>query len=282
MRYEGAWFFAAAAPALIVAICPAGDYSQAASPPDGEARLTELQARFQTGLDTIRDKYELPGITAAFALPDGRVVAFATGLADKETGAKMTPDTRMPAGSIGKTFVSAMTLALVQDGKLSLDDKLEKWLGEEPWFAELPNGPQITVRHLLMHRAGLADHIYDPKWVAAVQQMVRALDTDPDYYFKPRDLVGYILGRKPLAPPVSSTSTPTPVTSCWAWSSSGPAARRTMRRSVHDSWNRSASSLPNRQITATSPIWPRATWRSRTPLDFPRRSLPTASWFTIL
>ena len=114
-----AWFVAAAAAALIVAICSAGDYSHAASPPDGDARLAELQARFQAGLDTIRDKYDLPGITAAYALPDGRVVAFATGLADKETGAKMTPDTRMPAGSIGKTFVSAMTLALVQDGKLA-------------------------------------------------------------------------------------------------------------------------------------------------------------------
>jgi len=195
-----AWIFAAAAPSLFVAICCAGAHSHAASPPDGDARLTALQARFQTGLDTIREKYELPGITAAYALPDGRVVAFATGLSDKESGAKMTPDTRMPAGSIGKTFVSAMTLALVQDGKLALDDKLEKWLGDEPWFAELPNGPQITVRHLLMHRAGLADHIYDPQFGAAVQQMVRALDTDPDYFFKPQDLVGYILRRKPLAP----------------------------------------------------------------------------------
>ena len=50
----------------------------------------------------------------------------------------------------------------MQDGKLSLDDKAEKWLGEEPWFADLPNGREMTVRNLLMHRSGVADHVYDP------------------------------------------------------------------------------------------------------------------------
>ncbi len=163
-------------------------------------RLGELQTRFQAGLDAVCAKYELPGMTAAYVLPDGTVRAFASGLADKESGTKMTVDSRMPAGSIGKTFVAATVIGLAQDGRLSLDDKIEKWLGQEPWFNDLPNAHEITIRQLLMHRSGLADHIYDAKWIAAARQMVRSLDTDPDYYFKPDELVGYILNRKPLFP----------------------------------------------------------------------------------
>ncbi len=163
-------------------------------------RFVQLQERFQAGLDAICTKYELPGMTAAYALPDARVVAFASGAADKESGAKMTVDARMPAGSIGKTFVAATAIGLARDGKLSLDDKIEKWLGEASWYDDLPNGHEITVRNLLMHRGGLADHIYDPKWIGEARQMVRSLDTDPDYYFKPTELVQFILNRKPLFP----------------------------------------------------------------------------------
>jgi len=173
--------------------------AEPAASPDKD--LAKLEQRFQAGLDAVCAKYQLPGMTAAYVLPDGPVVAFASGVADKETGAKMTRDTRMPAGSIGKTFVAATIIGLAQDGKLSLDDKVEKWLGEEPWFADLPNGREMTIRNLLMHRSGVADHIYDPAWIAAVHKMVEGLDTNPDYYFKPVDLVGYILKRKPLFAP---------------------------------------------------------------------------------
>src|SRR5262245_1632375 len=163
-------------------------------------RLAQLEQRFRAGLDAICTKYALPGMTAAYALPDGQVVAFASGLADKESGAKMTVDTRMPAGSVGKTVVAAMVLGLAQDGKLSIDDKIKKWLGDEAWFEDLPNAREITIRHLLMHRGGLADHVYDPKWNGEVRQMVKSLDTDPDRYFKPVELVKFILKRKPLFP----------------------------------------------------------------------------------
>lgn len=163
--------------------------------------LDQLQNRFQSGLDAVRSKHDLPGLTAAYALPDGRILAFATGLADKEAGAKMTPDSRMPAGSIGKMFVAATALGLSLEGKLSLDDRIEKWLGTEPWFSDLPNAHEITLRHLLMHRSGLADHIYDPKWGAAARRMVSNLDKSPDTYFTPAENIQFILKRDPLCRP---------------------------------------------------------------------------------
>jgi D-alanyl-D-alanine carboxypeptidase len=175
--------------------------TQAVAAGADDARLGELQSRFQAGLDEIVKKYELPGITAAYALPDGRIVPFASGLADKERGTKMATDTRMPAGSVGKTFVAATVIALAQDGKLSLDDKVEKWLGQEPWFDDLPNGHELTIRHLLMHRGGLADHVDDLRFGLKVRQVIVAPGSDPDFYFRPAELVGFIVKRKPLFAP---------------------------------------------------------------------------------
>lgn len=167
----------------------------------GPEKLAQLKARFQAGLDQIVEKYELPGMTAAYALPDGAVEAFASGVADRESGAKMTPRTPMLAGSVGKTFAAATALGLIHEGRLGLDDKIEKWLGQEPWFDRLPGGSQITVRHLLMHRGGVADHVYVPQFAVGVHQMMARLDQQPDAYYKPTELVEFILDRKGLFEP---------------------------------------------------------------------------------
>ena len=73
----------------------------------------------------------------------------------------------------GKTFVAAVVLQLAEEGKIGLDDKLEKWLGKEPWYGRLPNGPDLTVRHLLTHTAGLPEY-FEAKGVTA------AVKADPD------------------------------------------------------------------------------------------------------
>lgn len=172
-------------------------------PPDrsaeGDADVSALEQRFQLGIEAIGRKYELPGMTAAYVLPDDRVVAFAYGLADRETGAPMTRDTRMPTSSVGKTFVAATTLALAQDGKLSLDDKIEKWLGKESWFADLPNGPLLTIRHLLTHRGGLGNHVGDRMLGERARQGLR--DFGADFCFPHEELVGFVTHRDPLFEP---------------------------------------------------------------------------------
>jgi hypothetical protein len=43
-------------------------------------------------------------------------------------------------------------------------------------------------------------HIYEPAWIDKARQMVKNLDNDPDAYFKPAELVQYVLKRKPLFP----------------------------------------------------------------------------------
>lgn len=76
------------------------------------------------------------------------------GLADTET---MDPlDASMPfyLASLSKQFTSEAVLILKQEGKLSLDDPLKKYL---PLMPKIYNG--ITIRHLLTHTSGVKDYI---------------------------------------------------------------------------------------------------------------------------
>jgi D-alanyl-D-alanine carboxypeptidase len=127
----------------------------------------DTTALFQVELDALRQEYGFPGATAAFVLSDGTAGVVATGLSDVEAGVRMSPSSRMLAASIGKTFVSATALALSQEGRLDIDERISLWLGDEPWFARLPNHELITIRHLLTHSAGIPNHVDEPAFAAA-------------------------------------------------------------------------------------------------------------------
>ena len=94
----------------------------------------------------------LPGCTVGVSL-DGRVlVSRAYGMADLEHGIANQPDSIIEAGSVSKQFTAAAMLLLAQDGKLSLDDAVRKYIPELPDY-----GAPMTIRHLLTHTSGLRD-----------------------------------------------------------------------------------------------------------------------------
>lgn len=159
--------------------------------------IGDLTRRFQAELDRLQKADGFPGATAAFALPDGRVVGVATGVADRETGAPMASDTRMLAASIGKMFVAATVLGLAHEGKLDLDQAIEKYLGDEEWLPRLQQGREMTLRMLLSHSAGVRNHVADPGFIAAWEAGRRS---DPDYAPTPRESISYVLDKPPLFP----------------------------------------------------------------------------------
>ena len=153
-----------------------------------------LSARLSDTLDVFGDRYDFPGATAAIALPDGRLVTAATGLADVEAGREMTPGTRMLAASIGKTFVGATVLTLESEGRLSQSDLLADYLGDRRWFSDLPNADTITLEHLLRHRSGLPDHPHLPEFQEAASARIAAGAPA----FSPGESLSFVLGREPL------------------------------------------------------------------------------------
>ena len=124
----------------------------------------------QHSLDSIIKTDDLPGTTLAAILPDGRLISLAGGWKDVELKKAMPVGGQMFTGSTGKTFVSAVALQLVAEGKFSLDDKVSKYFKNERWFSQLPNAADLTVRSLMNHTSGLPRHIFQPAFLEEIKR----------------------------------------------------------------------------------------------------------------
>lgn len=156
-----------------------------------------LADRFQSELDALREEHGFPGATAAYILPDGTIGVAATGEADSESGRSMDASSTMLAASVGKTFVGATALALVAEGRLGLDDPIANWLGELPWIHRLANNETITVRQLLHHTSGIANHVESESFVRAFGARWSSTDSP----MSPEELIAHVLDQPALFHP---------------------------------------------------------------------------------
>ena len=163
-----------------------------------DAQYAALVARFQSAVDAERARYSVPGITAAFVLPDGRVAKVASGFADVERKIPMTPDSRMLGGSTGKTLAAAVAMKLSQQRVWSLDDKVSKYLGKRPWFHRLPNADALTIRLLLQHRSGLENYYDNPRFLDWYRERMAE---DPSFVPGFDTLIEFVCDRPPLFAP---------------------------------------------------------------------------------
>ena len=93
-----------------------------------------------------------PGCAAAVSLNGDVVFEKAFGLSDLELNVPNTTQTIFESGSVAKQFTAAALVLLQQDGKLSIDDPVRKYIPELPDY-----GAPLTIRHLLNHTSGLRD-----------------------------------------------------------------------------------------------------------------------------
>lgn len=149
-----------------------------------------LVRRLQSALDSLRAGAHLPGATLGVAFPDGRTLALATGFSDTTRRVPMRPEDRLLQGSVGKTYVAAVALQLVQEGRLRLDAPIAEYLGGESWLSRLPNGTTTTVRQLMNHTSGLVRYEFQPAATAALR-------ADPLRDWTPLDRLRYVLDTKP-------------------------------------------------------------------------------------
>ena len=95
-------------------------------------------------------KQHIPGVSLA-VVKDGKIIkAEGYGLANLELNVPARPETVFKIGSVSKQFISAGILLLIQEGKISLDDSISKFLDGTP-----ETWKPITVRHLLTHTSGI-------------------------------------------------------------------------------------------------------------------------------
>ncbi len=178
---------------LLLVANPGWAPAESADQPLSEVRFRRLQQRLREKLETLKAAAAFPGLSVGFVLPDGRSAGAAVGLADVENKVPLKPSDRMLAGSIGKTFVAAVLLQLVEEGKVKLDDRLLARLANEPWAARLPNANDLTLRCLLTHTSGLPEYFEVPAFLTA-------LKADPGRERTPAELLAFVLDAKPLFP----------------------------------------------------------------------------------
>ncbi|HKP10579.1 MAG TPA: serine hydrolase domain-containing protein [Blastocatellia bacterium] len=99
---------------------------------------------------------KIPGLSVAIVKNGEVVKARGYGLANVELNAPAAPETVYQSGSLGKQFTATLVMMLVEEGKMSLDDPVSRYVPDAPdiWKA-------ITVRHLLTHTSGISNKLYD-------------------------------------------------------------------------------------------------------------------------
>jgi CubicO group peptidase (beta-lactamase class C family) len=106
-----------------------------------------------TYLESQMREHRIPGLTLKI-IRDGKTIKTAAyGLANVELNVRAKPETVFEIGSITKQFTVAGILLLAQEGKLSVDDKISKYLKDAPeaWA-------NVTIRHLLTHTSGIKSY----------------------------------------------------------------------------------------------------------------------------
>ena len=120
------------------------------------AAQTAIEPAIDAFIKTEMERQKIPGVTLA-VVKDGRpLIVKGYGFANVEHQVPVKPETIFQSGSVGKQFTATAVMMLVEEGKIGLDEKIGKYLGEVPeaWG-------NITVRHLLSHTGGMTDYPKD-------------------------------------------------------------------------------------------------------------------------
>jgi CubicO group peptidase (beta-lactamase class C family) len=116
-----------------------------------QAQPPKVAAKIDS-LFSVWNKPGMPGAAVGVVHKGKLIYAKGFGEADLETGAPITPTTVFHVASVSKQFTAYAIVLLAQQGRLSLDDDIRKYVPEVPDF-----GKTITLRHLLNHTSGLRD-----------------------------------------------------------------------------------------------------------------------------
>jgi len=98
---------------------------------------------------------KLPGVSAALISPDGEINTFVDGYADYYKRDKLDENSRFRIASVSKVMTATLIVRLAEEGYLSLDDPLSKYLPVD----RIPYGKEITIRQVMSHTAGIIDHL---------------------------------------------------------------------------------------------------------------------------
>jgi D-alanyl-D-alanine carboxypeptidase len=156
----------------------------------GDGKLSPDEDSYNARVDdlvrTEMNEQHVPGVALAVVKNGKMIKTQAYGLANVELKIPTRTDTVFRIGSVSKSFVATAIMMLVEEGKLSLDDPVSKYLNGTP-----DKWKQIVIRNLLTHTSGIPDffnedlHV-DPHIDVSDQELLKAI-VKPGLHFKPGD-----------------------------------------------------------------------------------------------
>jgi D-alanyl-D-alanine carboxypeptidase len=176
-------------PAALVAIVISQASAALARDEFSAAELSALTAIVEKGMTEQRQ----PGLNVGIWIPGRRSWTASFGKADIDTSRPMDRSDHVRIASITKTFVATAILQLVDQGKLSLDDKLAAYV------EGIPNGERITLHQLLGMTSGIYDFTRD-------EQFLKDFAANPLMPFGPQDVVAIVKRHEPEFAPGEKTS----------------------------------------------------------------------------
>ncbi len=150
----------------------------------------ELQDVLKIGIETNKGT----GVSAAVIVPGSALWTGVAGVSDKTSGEVVKPEMLFLSASIGKNYLATLVLKLAEEGKLNLNDPLDKWISEHPNVDR-----SITVRQLLNHTSGLSDYVKHPN--SPYQTLYSTIDFKK--LWTPKEIVTSLVG-KPFSLPGES------------------------------------------------------------------------------
>jgi D-alanyl-D-alanine carboxypeptidase len=167
-----------------LAACAAG--GRPLMPPPGAADAPEPANPMAILLDSLARTHldmdpGIPGAQVAVWHDGQMVLSRGYGSAELETGRAVDARTVFRIASVTKQFTAAAVVRLAEEGKLSLDDPLLRWVPEFP-----TGNHEVTVRHLLTNTSGIPNFQHlDPDWltratepISPLQAVARAAGSD--------------------------------------------------------------------------------------------------------
>ena len=155
-----------------------------ASAATGSSGGSSLQATLQPLIEARMKELRVPGAVVFVQVPGKGAWEATLGIGDLATKAPMRLDDHFRIASITKTFTGTAVLQLVDEGKLRLDDPVAAY---QP---EVPNGANITIRHLLNMTSGLYDYGDD-------KSFNEKIDAEPGKVWNPKDLLAIAFQHQP-------------------------------------------------------------------------------------
>ncbi|NMN97451.1 serine hydrolase domain-containing protein [Antrihabitans stalactiti] len=171
----------------LLASCASDDGSKTQSPSAGVTTIESSDpAKADAVLKLVRDSMaaaHLKSVILRVTIDGKEIVTQALG--DSMTGVPATTDMHFRNGAVAISYVSTVLLQLVDEKKVSLDDKVSKWL------PDLPNADRVTLGQLAHMTSGYVDYVLgNPEFAAAIY-------ADPFKNWTTDELLGFAVN-KPL------------------------------------------------------------------------------------